>query len=105
LKQLNYSIIISIVLFKAFELGSLNKEPILLLYRKISGLYYIFSKIGSFVVLDICGDRQCFQQILPVCGTDGKSYLNECFLEKEACKSGTEIKVFHRGLCQGKFSF
>ncbi|XP_066916259.1 agrin-like isoform X2 [Clytia hemisphaerica] len=48
-------------------------------------------------------DKKCFQQIRPVCGSNGESYLNECFLEQDACKSKTEIEVFHRGLCQSDY--
>ncbi|KYO22913.1 serine protease inhibitor Kazal-type 1 [Alligator mississippiensis] len=36
----------------------------------------------------------------PVCGTNGKTYHNVCFLKAENRKSMRTIRVRHRGPCQ-----
>lgn len=38
-----------------------------------------------------------------VCGTDDKTYTNDCFLRKQTCLSGGLTKLKHRGPC-GKFN-
>ena len=35
----------------------------------------------------------------PVCGSDGKSYANDCVMEFESCISKTEINVAKQGEC------
>ena len=34
-----------------------------------------------------------------VCGTDGKTYTNDCFLRKQTCLSGGLTKLKYRGPC------
>ena len=40
---------------------------------------------------------KCPQVVQPACGSDGKTYGNECELEAEACQKGTDITVKHDG--------
>ena len=46
-----------------------------------------------------CGADQCSMRYDPVCGTDGQTYVNECYLQSEACARRTDIGVFRRGEC------
>ena len=39
-----------------------------------------------------------------VCGTDGKTYTNDCFLRKQTCLSGGLTKLKYRGPC-GKLTW
>ena len=76
-----------------------------------------------FLLPDPCEDKQCFFNSLcvvdsnykpscqcpkcpratkPVCGSDGKTYVNECELRKQSCTTKTNIRVLHQGKC-GKF--
>ena len=43
----------------------------------------------------------CPENFSPVCGTDGKTYSNECFLSLEACQTGANLKVKTSGPCNG----
>ncbi|XP_054715534.1 agrin-like [Uloborus diversus] len=41
----------------------------------------------------------CSEDLKPVCGSDGKTYTNECTLRVDACKSRKNIRVVYAGRC------
>ena len=46
----------------------------------------------------LCEDT-CSLNINPVCGSDAKSYDNECFLRLNSCRKRAPINVLHAGEC------
>ncbi|KAG8442535.1 hypothetical protein GDO86_011365 [Hymenochirus boettgeri] len=42
---------------------------------------------------------QCQTNYVPVCGSNGDTYQNECFLRRSACKQQKDITVVARGPC------
>ncbi|KAH9102143.1 hypothetical protein AeMF1_021219 [Aphanomyces euteiches] len=41
----------------------------------------------------------CIEILRPVCGSDGKTYDNECFLKRDACSKNVHVQVAHEGMC------
>ncbi|KAL5014686.1 hypothetical protein ScPMuIL_008956, partial [Solemya velum] len=48
-----------------------------------------------------CVCPHCSDAFEPVCGSDGRSYTNECHLRYENCEKKTNIRIAHSGLCDG----
>ncbi|XP_028811375.1 tomoregulin-2 isoform X4 [Denticeps clupeoides] len=54
-------------------------------------------RIGDTVTC-ICNFK-CSSDYVPVCGSNGESYENECLLRREACKLQAELQVASEGTC------
>ncbi|NWH74330.1 FSTL1 protein, partial [Piaya cayana] len=45
--------------------------------------------------------EKCKPHKRPVCGSNGKTYLNHCELHRDACLTGSKIQVDYDGHCKG----
>ena len=56
----------------------------------------------DFLLIPDCPEV-CTAEYKPVCGTDGKTYSNNCNLMQVACNDGRKnLTVAYFGECQGK---
>ena len=46
-----------------------------------------------------CQCPKCPSTTKHVCGTDGRTYINECEVRKQSCTTKTNIRVLHPGKC------
>ena len=44
-------------------------------------------------------ERDCPMTVNTVCGSDGKTYLNECVMKAKACLEGMSVYVLMDGYC------
>uniref|UniRef100_H3A8A5 Transmembrane protein with EGF like and two follistatin like domains 1 n=1 Tax=Latimeria chalumnae TaxID=7897 RepID=H3A8A5_LATCH len=59
----------------------------------------ICQEVGDDVKCDCPFQPQCPKSFVPVCGSNGDTYQNECILKKTACKYQKEITVLAEGPC------
>ena len=61
----------------------------------------------SSVSMCICPPSACTMEYDPVCGSDGKTYANNCVLKEIACERSQNITLKNQGECEedveGKF--
>ncbi|KAF0684840.1 Aste57867_23185 [Aphanomyces stellatus] len=50
---------------------------------------------------ELCPDA-CIEVLDPVCGTDGKTYDNECFMNMIACRKNIHVTVDYHDECDGR---
>lgn len=62
-----------------------------------SGSHGKAGKMLSFLSLS----QKCKPHKRPVCGSNGKTYLNHCELHRDACLTGSKIQVDYDGHCKG----
>lgn len=41
----------------------------------------------------------CSEDFIPVCGSDGRTYTNECYLRRQACRMIPGLRIVFRGQC------
>lgn len=47
----------------------------------------------------------CNEDFIPVCGSDGRTYTNECFIRRQACRMMPDLRIVSQGQCdQGKYN-
>ena len=52
--------------------------------------------------MDLDCPEFCYEDYEPLCGTDGKTYHNECYLQMATCRPGSEnLAVVYGGECEG----
>jgi len=103
---------------KKYNNNKMNKFKVFIIYISIhSSVAVYMSRAGSCQDVEcrpgreckqltrerhVCSCREnCPQNWKPVCGSDGNSYDNHCFLHKAACDSKTHISPLHSGFCRG----
>ena len=52
--------------------------------------------------IDCPGLHLCPDVDEPVCGSDMKTYKNNCYLEREACLNNTNLHKLYDGKCKSK---
>ena len=61
--------------------------------------------IHKFFLILIVECRICYRQDdgIPICGSDGKTYDNQCKMEFVACESNSEITMKYGGNCRDDY--
>ena len=59
------------------------------------------SSVSPLIGLATGCNLACTERYDPVCGSDGKTHSNKCYLSIEACKTKSNITIVHQGECTG----
>ena len=51
------------------------------------------------IVFSIDCPQACIEIFAPVCGSDLKTYPNECYLQMEVCEKNSELYILYDGSC------
>ncbi|CAH8680441.1 unnamed protein product [Schistosoma rodhaini] len=62
--------------------------------------YYAICQLSAFGEPQCICPTDCLYVRKPVCGTDGKTYENECFLKVKSCADQREVHVAQEGYCR-----
>ena len=60
--------------------------------------FYFMLQFDGFFPTDPC-ERKCLRSFKPVCGSDGKTYNNECLLEVAQCQT-RGLRIVNQGPCR-----
>lgn len=47
----------------------------------------------------VCQCVKCTKEDSPICGSNGKTYANDCEMQFDACKNQKAIYISHKGPC------
>lgn len=54
-----------------------------------------------FIISETCDPSiQCPETVRMVCANNGKTYINECTMKKEACRLNTNLQIVDLGSCE-----